>query len=119
VPASLKEVLGDLIKKPGVVAAVIASRDGFIIEAMSSDDEVDLEKLGALTCNALNNWESLGTELAVGEPQMLIVEFEPGPIAVMSIGGDAVLAVLGNRLCNLGRMRIETTRVREAVNGCL
>ena len=77
-----------------------------------------MEALGALTSSALIGWESFGADMSTGSPQMLLVEFESGPIAV-SPAGDAVLVVMGNRLCNLGRLRIEASRVREAVAACL
>ena len=117
--ASLKDVLGDLTKKPGVTAAVVVSRDGFVIEGLTSEEELDLDALGALTSSALIGWESIGADMSAGGPQMLLVEFESGPISVSPIAGDAVLVVMGNRLCNLGRMRIEVSRVREAVAACL
>ena len=117
--ASLKDVLGDLTKKPGVIAAVVVSRDGFVIEGLTSEEELDLDALGALTSSALIGWESIGADMSAGCPQMLLVEFESGPISVSPIAGDAVLVVMGNRLCNLGRMRIEVSRVREAVAACL
>ncbi|HYM90985.1 MAG TPA: roadblock/LC7 domain-containing protein [bacterium] len=115
----LKEVLGDLTKKPGVIAALVVSRDGFVIEGLTSEEELDLDALGAHTSSALMGWESIGTDLSRGAPEMLLVEFESGPISVSPVSGDAVLVVLGNRLCNLGRLRIEASRVREAVAACL
>jgi predicted regulator of Ras-like GTPase activity (Roadblock/LC7/MglB family) len=117
--ASLKDVLGDLTKKPGVIAAAVVSRDGFVIEGLTSEEELDLDALGALTSSALIGWESIGADMSAGGPQMLLVEFESGPISVSPVAGDAVLVVMGNRLCNLGRMRIEASRVREAVAACL
>jgi uncharacterized protein len=117
--ANLKDVLGELTKKPGVIAAAVVSRDGFVIEGLTSEEELDLDALGALTSSALIGWESIGADMSAGGPQMLLVEFESGPIAVSPVGGDAVLVVMGNRLCNLGRMRIEASRVREAVTACL
>ena len=117
--AGLKEVLTDLTKKPGVIAALVVSRDGFVIEGQTSEEELDLDALGALTSSALAGWESIGTDMSRGSPEMLLVEFESGPIAVSPVADDAVLVVMGNRLCNLGRMRIEVSRVREAVAACL
>ncbi len=117
--AGLKEILGDLTKKPGVIAALVVSRDGFVIEGLTSEEELDLDALGAHTSSALMAWESIGTDLSRGAPEMLLVEFESGPISVSPVSGDAVLVVLGNRLCNLGRLRIEASRVREAVAACL
>jgi predicted regulator of Ras-like GTPase activity (Roadblock/LC7/MglB family) len=116
--ANLKEVLAELTKKPGVIAACVASRDGFVIEGLTSEEEFDMDALGAFTSSALIGWETFGTDASAGGPQMLLVEFESGPIAV-SPAGDAVLVVMGNRLCNLGRLRIEAARAREAVAACL
>ena len=51
--ANLKEVLAELTKKPGVIAACVASRDGFVIEGLTSEEEFDMDALGAFTSSAL------------------------------------------------------------------
>ncbi len=117
-PASLKEVLGDLCKTPGVVAALVVGRDGFLIEGLTAEG-ADLEALGAIASSVLVGSESLGKDMSLGAPHSLLMEFEIGPVAVSGVNGDAVLVVMGNRLCNLGRLRVEAKKALEAVAQCL
>jgi predicted regulator of Ras-like GTPase activity (Roadblock/LC7/MglB family) len=118
VTTTLKDVLGDLVRKGGVVAALVVSRDGFLIDGVKTE-EVDLDALGALTSSALLAWEAVGNEMAVGAPESLLAEFEAGPVAASPVNPDAVLVLLGNRLCNLGRIKIEIQRARQQVAACL
>lgn len=118
VTTTLKDVLGDLVRKGGVVAALVVSRDGFLIDGVKTE-EVDLDALGALTSSALLAWEAVGSEMAVGAPEALLAEFEAGPIAASPVNPDAVLVLLGTRLCNLGRIKIEIQRARQQVAACL
>jgi predicted regulator of Ras-like GTPase activity (Roadblock/LC7/MglB family) len=114
----LKAILNDLTRKPGMIAALVVSRDGFIIDGTSGED-VDLEALAAVTSSAFIAWESAGIEVAIGQPRVLLVETENGSLVVTPVDADALLVVMGNRLANLGRIRIEAARARESVGRCL
>jgi predicted regulator of Ras-like GTPase activity (Roadblock/LC7/MglB family) len=116
--SSLKNVLSDLTQKGGVIAALVVSRDGFVIDGVKSD-EVDLDALGALASSALLAWEPVGNELNIGAMEGVLVEFDSGPIASTFVNADAILVLMGTRLCNLGRIRIEMARAKEAVAACL
>lgn len=118
VMSSLKNVLSDLTQKGGVIAALVVSRDGFVIDGVKSD-EVDLDALGALASSALLAWEPVGNELNIGAMEGVLVEFDSGPIASTFVNADAILVLMGTRLCNLGRIRIEMARAKEAVAACL
>ena len=114
----LKTILNELTRKTGIIAALVVSRDGFIIDGTSGED-VDLEALAAVTSGAFVAWEAAGVEVAIGQPRVLLVETESGAIVVTPVDADAMLVLMGNRLCNLGRLRIEAGRARDSVGRCL
>ena len=47
----LRQILGEFLKLDGVTAAVVAGRDGFVIESVVAGD-VDVEALGAMASTA-------------------------------------------------------------------
>jgi predicted regulator of Ras-like GTPase activity (Roadblock/LC7/MglB family) len=116
---NLKDILNDLTHKGAIVAAIAVSRDGFVIDAAKSE-EVDLDAIGALVSSAMLAWEGVATEIqASGPPDVLLAEFPAGPIAVTQVNKDSMLVLMGSRFCNLGRIRVETQRVRAMVAECL
>lgn len=116
----LRAILDGLLKVEGVTAALVVGRDGFVIEsATAAGEEVDSDVVGAIAASTLGSSDVMGGELHLGGLGSILIEFEKGPVAVTPAGGDAVLAVVGNRLANLGRVRIEMRRVRAAVAGQL
>jgi len=118
VTLDLKAILNELTRKTGIIAALVVSRDGFIIDGTSGED-VDLETLAAITSSAFVAWESAGIEVAIGQPRVLLVETENGSLVVTPVDSDALLVLMGNRMANLGRIRIEAARARESVARCL
>lgn len=48
----LKQILSEFLQLDGVTAAVVAGRDGFVIESAVSGD-VDIEALGAMASTGL------------------------------------------------------------------
>ena len=116
----LRAILESLLKVDGVTAALVVGRDGFVIEsATAAGEEVDSDVVGAIAASPLGSSDVMGGELHLGGLGSILIEFEKGPVAVTPAGADAVLAVVGNRLANLGRVRIEMRRVRSAVAGQL
>jgi predicted regulator of Ras-like GTPase activity (Roadblock/LC7/MglB family) len=108
--SQLKDVLMDLSKVEGVLAALVVGRDGFVVEGMTSEEGVDLEAVGAIVAGNIAASESMGREMSRGTLRSTLVEFDDGPIAIGPAGPDAVLVVVGNRQANLGRIRLEMRR---------
>ena len=114
VGAGLRGILDALLKVDGVTAALVVGRDGFVIESASADT-LDADAVGAIAASSLAASESMGDALKLGTLGSILIEFEQGPVAVTLVGPDAVLAVVGNQGTNLGRVRIEMKKIRQAV----
>jgi uncharacterized protein len=114
VGAGLRGILDALLKVDGVTAALVVGRDGFVIEAASADT-LDGDAVGAIAASSLAAAEGMGEALKLGVLGSILIEFEQGPVAVTLVGPDAVLAVVGNQGTNLGRVRIEMKKIRQAV----
>lgn len=110
----LRGILDGLVKVDGVTAALVVGRDGFVIEAVSSED-LEMDSVGAMAASSLSSAESMGGELDLGSLGSVLVEYEKGPVAITPAGPDAVLAVVANQSANLGRLRIEMRKIRTAV----
>ncbi len=112
----LRAILDGLLKVEGVTAALVVGRDGFVIEAAASaGEEADVDAVGAIAASTLGTSDVMGSELRLGSLGSILIEFEMGPVAVVPVGPEAVLAVVGSKLANLGRVRIEMKRIRAAV----
>jgi predicted regulator of Ras-like GTPase activity (Roadblock/LC7/MglB family) len=107
--SQIRDVLTELAKVEGVLAALVVGRDGFVIEGITTED-VDLESVGAIVASNMTAAETMGNEMVRGTIRGLLVEFDEGPVAVGPAGPDALLVVVGNTRCNLGRIRLEMKR---------
>ncbi|TMJ01807.1 MAG: dynein regulation protein LC7 [Bacillati bacterium ANGP1] len=110
----LRGILEALLKVEGVTAAMVVGRDGFAIEAVSSGS-VETDSVAAIAASSVTAAEAMGETLKLGAMGTILLEYELGPVAVTPAGPDAVLAVVGNQSANLGRVRIEMRKVRQAV----
>ncbi|HNX49847.1 MAG TPA: DUF4388 domain-containing protein [Thermoanaerobaculaceae bacterium] len=98
------DVLEELLKVPGVTAAVVVGRDGFVIESAGGGAALSLDDLGAALANAINGIEEMGTELKVSKFQDLFVEYGRAVIMCRPIG-DAIIAVTAPDASKLGIIR--------------
>lgn len=110
----LKAILDGLLTVEGVTAALVVGRDGFVIEAVSTQG-IEADSVGAIAASSMSASESMGEELKLGVMGSLLIEFELGPVAISPAGPEAILAVVGNQSVNLGRLRIEMRKIRAAV----
>lgn len=108
--SQLRDVLMDLSKVDGVLATLVVGRDGFVVEGMSGDENVDLEAVGAIVASNIQASDSMGREMTRGTMRNMLIEFDDGPVAIGPAGPDAVLVVVGNKQANLGRIRLEMRR---------
>lgn len=110
----LRGILDGLLRVDGVTAALVAGRDGFVIES-TAVNPIDTDTVGAIAASSLTASEAMGEALQLGAMGAVLIECELGPVAVIPVGADAVLAVVGNQHANLGRVRVEMQKVRQAV----
>jgi len=110
----LRGILDGLLKVEGVIAALVVGRDGFVIEA-AVVNTLDTDSVGAIAASSLAASDAMGEALTLGALDAILIEYEQGPVALTPAGPDAVLAVVGDQSANLGRVRVEMRKVRQAV----
>lgn len=100
----VRRALGELTAVEQVLAAVVVGRDGFILDAASSEATVNTEAIGAVIAAGMGSAEVMGTRLAVGEMTQSMFEYDGGVI-LASAAGEAIVAVVTGAQANLGMVR--------------
>ena len=114
----LKQILSEFLKVDGVSAAVVAGRDGFVIESAVSGD-VDLDALGAMASTGLGTSEAMSRELGKEVMNQIIIELEEGPILIAPISEDELIAIVAQKGVNVGRLRYELKKKRDRIIAAL
>jgi len=104
---TLVELLKELILIEGINTAVVVSRDGFVIEGVSSGGRLDLDAVGAVISTGVGSSEVMGRELKVGEITQGMFEYKDGLVVMSLLGTDAILAVVATINANLGNIRYQ------------
>ncbi|PYM96347.1 MAG: hypothetical protein DME04_02070 [Candidatus Rokuibacteriota bacterium] len=108
----LKRRLEELTDTPGVRFAVLADREGFIIETAGELTPGADEVAGALASCLAEASSGIGRELGQGQLLGTILEYESGTLLLHAISPSALLAVLLSDPGALGKVRYY---VRKAV----
>ncbi len=108
--ATLKEVLYALTRAEGINTAVLASRDGFVIEGMSNGGALDTDAVGAVISTGIGSSEVMGRELGVGGMNQSMIEYDRGIIMISFLGNEAILAVVADLNANLGGIRYQVKK---------
>ena len=98
------QILKDILEIPGIDAAVIVGRDGFVIESMGSSQEVEMDTLGACLATAINSLEEMGKEMSVNRYQDMFVDYGNAVIVSRPVG-DAVMSLVSPDASTLGIIR--------------
>ena len=88
----------------GVQWAVLADREGFLLDA-SGDDVVDASVASALSACLTESSEGLGRELGRGALHGMILEYAQGMVVLYSVGASALLAIALGEPSALGKVR--------------
>lgn len=113
--AELRKVLSELAQVDGVTTALVVGRDGFLVEGVSAEDELDLETVAAVTASSVGASEALSADLRWGPLFSMMLEYEHGAVVVAPVGGDAMLVLVTSGTGNLGRVRLELRKRRASV----
>jgi hypothetical protein len=114
----LRQILGEFLRLDGVTAAVVAGRDGFVIESVVAGD-IDVEALGAMASTGMGTSEAMSNELGKGEMHQMLVELENGPILLSPLSEDELIAIVANANVNVGRIRYELKKNRDRITAAL
>lgn len=88
----------------GVSWAVLADREGFLLDA-SGDDVVDAAVTSALSACLTESSEGLGRELGRGPLHGMILEYAQGMVVLYAVGASAMLAIALSEPSALGKIR--------------
>lgn len=89
----------------GVQWAVLADREGFLLDASGEEGVVDAEVAGALSACLTESSEGLGRELGRGALHGMILEYAQGMVVLYSVGASALLAIALSEPSALGKVR--------------
>jgi predicted regulator of Ras-like GTPase activity (Roadblock/LC7/MglB family) len=114
----LKQILGEFLNLEGVSAAVVIGRDGFVIESAVSG-KMDIDALGAMASTGIGTSEAMGRELGKGQLTQMLVELDKGAIIISPLSKDELIAIVGENVSNLGRIRYELKKNKERLVAAL
>ena len=99
-----RSILATIGAMEGVQWAVLADREGFLIEA-TAESGVDAEVAGALSACLAESSDGLGRELGRGSLQGMILDYEKGMVVLHGVGASALLAIGLSEPSALGKVR--------------
>jgi hypothetical protein len=103
-PAGSAAVLKQFAAIDGVQWAVLADREGFLLD-VAGKGVVDAEVAGALSACLTESSEGLGRELGRGALLGMILEYSQGMVVLYSVGASALLAIALGEPSALGKVR--------------
>src|SRR5437868_12584385 len=92
VPEGVAAVLAQFLAMDGVQWAVLADREGFVVEA-TANAGVDADVAAALSACLAESSDGLGRELGRGALQGVILEYEKGMVVLYGVATTGLLAV--------------------------
>jgi CheY-like chemotaxis protein/predicted regulator of Ras-like GTPase activity (Roadblock/LC7/MglB family) len=104
VAGTARSILAAIGAMEGVQWAVLADREGFLLEA-TAEAGVDAEVAGALSACLAESSDGLGRELGRGGLQGMILEYEKGMVVLHGVGVSALLAIGLSEPSALGKVR--------------
>jgi uncharacterized protein len=113
---TLQNLLDDLTKIDGLRAAVVVSRDGFVVEGSMRREGVDMDTMAALISAGAVSSEVMASQLGVGELELNMIECKQGTIVVVTLGEDAIMAVIADHHATIGTIRYQLKkRIRDII----
>jgi CheY-like chemotaxis protein/predicted regulator of Ras-like GTPase activity (Roadblock/LC7/MglB family) len=109
VPEGASAILAEFVGMDGVQWAVLADREGFVIEA-TANAGVDADVAAALSACLAESSDGLGRELGRGALQGVILEYEKGMVVVYGVATSGLLAIGIGEPSVLGKVRYYARR---------
>ncbi len=91
---SLAATLRPYRENPGVVAALLISRDGFVIAA-DADESVDVTAVAAHLGGVLDVGARLAAELGQRETRHVFIELDDRTVMISPFGDELLMALVG------------------------
>jgi predicted regulator of Ras-like GTPase activity (Roadblock/LC7/MglB family) len=109
VPEGAAAILAQFLAMGGVQWAVLADREGFVVEA-TANAGVDADVAAALSACLAESSDGLGRELGRGALQGVILEYEKGMVVLYGVATSGLLAVGIGEPNVLGKVRYYARR---------
>lgn len=107
------EVLKDLESAtPDIEASAVVSDDGFIIASVLPQD-IDEDRVGAMSATMLALGERAAGELERGELEQTFVKGKDGYVIMSFVGDSAVLTTITSKDAKLGLVFLEMKRATQ------
>jgi predicted regulator of Ras-like GTPase activity (Roadblock/LC7/MglB family) len=100
------------VASPDIEASAVVSVDGLII-ASALPNEVEEDRVSAMSAAMLSLGERIATELGRGSLEEVYVKGSQGYVILTSIGSEAVLTALARQNAKLGLIFLEMRRAAE------
>ena len=114
---AMRRIVEDLIRVDGVIGSLLVGRDGLVVASTLMDDE-DAEVLGAMSAAVFGEIDKTTRRIGVGTLVDTIIDAQQGSILMLE-SRDLILAVITQRMVNLGLVKMEmrkaAKRVTEAI----
>jgi predicted regulator of Ras-like GTPase activity (Roadblock/LC7/MglB family) len=92
---ALTNRLAALRTSPGIRAALLISRDGFVV-ASDADETIDSEAVAAQVAGVIDIGQRLADELGQTEARYFSVELESLNVVLAPFGSELLLALIGD-----------------------
>ncbi|MDG6257372.1 MAG: roadblock/LC7 domain-containing protein [Methanomicrobiaceae archaeon] len=114
----LKQTLHKFLNLEGVLAACVVGDEGSIL-AIAGQKYADFEELGLRVHQGMRASKALADELDQDELTMIFLEIEDGTLLATPLDNEHILAIIAKNNTNIGRIRYELKKNRDAITAAL
>lgn len=109
----MRRIVEDLIRVEGVIGSLLVGKDGLVVASTLLDEE-DAEILGAMSAAVFGEIDKATKRIGVGMLIDAIIDAEQGSILMLE-AKDLILAVITQRMVNLGLVKMEMRRAAKRI----
>jgi predicted regulator of Ras-like GTPase activity (Roadblock/LC7/MglB family) len=109
----MRRIVEDLIRVDGVIGSLLVGKDGLVVASTLLDEE-DAEILGAMSAAVFGEIDKATRRIGVGSLMDTIIDAEQGSILMLE-ARDIILAVITQRMVNLGLVKMEMRRAAKRI----
>ncbi len=120
VESPLRRILNEMVRVEGVTAAMVISKDGFVIDFVmaTGETEMDPESIAAMLVTVHGAIKRFGEEFQLGDVELTTVEYAKGKVLLADVE-DAIVVLITTRDALLGRVRYELKRQKDRIQAAL
>lgn len=109
----MRRIVEDLIRVEGVIGSLLVGKDGLVVASTLMDEE-DAEVLGAMSAAVFGEIDKATKRIGIGTLVDAIIDAEQGSILMLE-SRDLILAVITQRMVNLGLVKMEMRRAAKRI----